>query len=200
MAAGQLGLVDLSTFPRTGFKGAGTPAWAQARGVVLPAAPNLARPQSCGSLVARLSDSELLILAGRAGDHGDEQPLPVRLAGAWSLDSADRTYLLLRQHSHAWFALTGRCASEAMSKVCGVDLHPARFDDARVAQTSVARVNAIVIRQDLNGGYGLHLLSDISSAGYLWMALLDAMEEFGGRAVGVDALQAPGVSLRKPPA
>ena len=33
------------------------------------------------------------------------------------------------------------------------------------------------------------LLSDVASAVYLWRALTDAMDEFGGKPVGLKALQ-----------
>jgi len=58
-----------------------------------------------------------------------------------------------------------------------------------VAQTSLARVNAIILRNDLATTTCLFILSDVSFAEYLWDALLDAMVEFEGCPVGIAALR-----------
>ncbi|MDE0764182.1 MAG: hypothetical protein OSB20_10995, partial [Porticoccaceae bacterium] len=55
--AQNLGLADLSTLPRVGFKGAGALAWAEQCGVHFPQQPNRASKQPDGTLVARLSSS-----------------------------------------------------------------------------------------------------------------------------------------------
>ena len=66
----SLGLADLSCLPRTGFKGPGAPDWAATQGVEIPSAPNTALAQSDGSMVAKLSHQELLIVSGMQGDSG----------------------------------------------------------------------------------------------------------------------------------
>jgi hypothetical protein len=47
----------------------------------------------------------------------------------------------------------------------------------------------VVIRGDLGELPAFHLLGDSAAAGYMWDCLLDAMAEFGGRPVGLAALQ-----------
>ena len=74
------------------------------------------------------------------------------------------------------------------AKVCGVDLRPAMFAVDAVAQTSVARLNAIVVRADLETVPAFRLLGDSASAAYMWESLLDAMAEYGGAAVGLNDL------------
>jgi len=74
------------------------------------------------------------------------------------------------------------------AKICGVDLRPKSFADHAIAQTSVARTNCIVIRGDIGAMPAYHLLGDSASAGFVWSAVLDAMAEFGGVPVGLDAL------------
>ena len=76
-----------------------------------------------------------------------------------------------------------------LAKVCAVDLRPAYFDNLRVAQTSVARLSAIVIRDDLGDIPTIHMLADSASAGYLWECLLDAGAEYDMRVVGLNALR-----------
>ena len=75
------------------------------------------------------------------------------------------------------------------AKICGVDLRPGKFDDLAIAQTSIARISAIAIRDDRGGQPAYHLLCDSASANYFWDCLLDAMAEFDGRPVGLAALE-----------
>ena len=129
--------------------------------------------------------TEVLILAPLGGDASQIR----MLERGWSLDQADGCYLAPRQDSHFWFALTGEHASATLAKLCGVDLRLNRFADLSIAQTSVARSSCVVIRGDLGKLPAFHLLGDSASAGYVWDCLLDAMAEFGGRPVGLAALQ-----------
>jgi sarcosine oxidase subunit gamma len=183
--ARRMGLADLSVLPRTGFKGKDTPNWLQAREVLLPEAPNKARPQDDGALVARLSWDEHMIL----GDLHERSALAHRLEGQWQIDPELRCYHMPRAHSHCRLLLSGEATPEMLAKVCGVDLRPSRFADDDVAQTSVARINAIVIRHDLGETLAYHVLADSASAEYLCSCLLDAMGEFDGRPVGLNALR-----------
>lgn len=180
-------LRDLSTLPRTGFKGAESPAWLEAQGVTLPAAPNLATRQADGSLVARLAPGEFLILAGLGGDGA---PID-RLDKAWSLDSAGFCFQLPRRDSHAWLHLSGEKVATMFAKICGVDLRQQAFANLAIAQTSVARLSAIVIRDDRGDLPAYHLLADSASAIYLWGSLEDAMAEFSGSIAGYSSLSPP---------
>ncbi|MNN30307.1 hypothetical protein D3C81_1439520 [compost metagenome] len=75
-----------------------------------------------------------------------------------------------------------------MAKLCGVDLHPRAFPPGAVAQTSAARINVIVINAGMAELPRLHILFDRPSLQYFRDALLDAMGEFGGQPVALDAL------------
>jgi sarcosine oxidase, subunit gamma len=183
-AAARLGLADLSLLPRTGFKGAKVIPALEAKGVELTV-PNQAVRQPDGGLAAVLAMTEVLILASLSGDDGQIRTLE----RGWSLDQADGWYLVPRQDSHFWFALTGENASGTLAKICGVDLRLTRFADLSIAQTSVARSNCVVVRADLGELPAFHLLGDSASAGYMWDCLLDAMAEFGGDPVGLAVLQ-----------
>ncbi|MDQ0123291.1 sarcosine oxidase subunit gamma [Pseudomonas lini] len=166
-------LTDLTDLPRVGFRGAHSAEYLRSRGFTLPDVPNRAVIQADGSLVARLSQSEYLLL-GSPEDQGQ------RLAdeeARWELDH-QANYLLPRQDSHAWFQLTGDNPSEVMAKLCGVDLSPQAFGPGAVAQTSAARINVIVINAGSARQASLHILCDRASQAYFQEALLDAMEEF----------------------
>ncbi len=184
--AGQLALADLSTLPKTGFKGAGAPGWLERQDKRLPNSPNFAVRQNDGSLIAQLSANELLILSDLAAN----SDVVATLQDRYSLDTTERVYSLPRSDSHCWFALTGKFAATALAKICGVDLRAHKFALYEVAQTSLARVNAIILRNDLDTTPCFFILSDVSSAEYLWDAFLDVMAEFNGGKVGIRALRA----------
>ncbi|WHS58418.1 sarcosine oxidase [Pseudomonas sp. G2-4] len=166
-------LADLTDLPRVGFRGAHAAEYLRSRGFVLPDAPNRAVIQADGSQVARLSQTEYLLL-GSPKDQGqrmaDEE-------AQWELDHR-ANYLLPRQDSHACFQLSGEHLSEVMAKLCGVDLSLQAFGPGTVAQTSAARINVIVINSDTVQQRSLHILCDRASREYFREALEDAMQEY----------------------
>jgi len=143
-----------------------------------------------GALAARLAPGEVLILGALNAD----DDLPARLNGAWAgapiPPTTGRGFPVPRAESHAWFLVTGDRGAAMFAKLCGVDLRPEKFASGRIAQTSIARMNGIIIRDDKGGLPAYHLLADSASAGYLWACLRDAMDEFDGRPVGLRALRA----------
>ncbi len=168
-------LIDQTDLPRVGFRGSHAAEYLTGRGFTLPDAPNHATAQADGSWVARLSQTEYLLL-GSPKDQGqriaDEE-------ARWELDHR-ANYLLPRQDSHACVLLSGGVISQVMAKLCGVDLSAAAFKPGAVAQTSVARVNAIVINSGSAEAPAFHILWDRASKEYFDGALRDALEEFGG--------------------
>lgn len=182
-AARRCALVDLCNLARVGFRGADSAHYLQAQGFELPPAPNLALRQTDGSLVARLSRTEYLLLSS-LGDQGQRLQ---RLENGWQQD-ATANYLLPRTDSHAWLRLCGQHCAEVMAKLCAVDLRPQSFPPLAVAQTSAARINVIVINAGTPLQPCLELLCDRAAAEYFWGALLDAMGEFDGCPVGIEAL------------
>jgi sarcosine oxidase subunit gamma len=176
-AARKLGLCDLSTLPRWGVTGKG--------GFEVPCRVNRAVRQADADVLARLSDSEYLLLAsgllaGAAGSGGIPDPGDV---------AADSVYGLPRRDSHGWFAVSGSWAQALLATMCGVDLRDAAFGDGAVAQTSVARVSAVLMRADLGGTPCFFVLGSSTSAEYLWDALAGGLEAHGGAVVGIHALQ-----------
>ena len=188
-AARSLGLADLSPLPRVGFKGRGTLDWLAGHDVSGIDDSNMAYSQPDGSWVARLAPTEVLVLSGIDGDSG----LCDRLAKAWTGDADAGTdpgcYPVLRREANCWFLVTGDNSAAMFAKLCAVDLRPGHFAHGRIAQTSLARINAIIVRADLGEVPAYAVLGDSSFAEYLWDVLIDVMVEFGGRPVGVAALQ-----------
>ena len=190
IAAGRrLGLADLSPLPRTGFKGPGTIEFLTAQGLTIGPDSNVAYAQPGGGLAARLAPSEILFLDGLDG----EGQAVARLEGAWHWgEERPRRpigYPMPRGESHCWFVATGEQAPAMFAKICGVDLRPAKFAAGRIAQTSVAKINAIVIRCPAGEVPAYHLLADSASADYFWTCLSDAMAEFDGKPIGLAAVR-----------
>lgn len=184
MVDSPLTIVDLSTQPRLGFKGGGTLAAMQSRGIACENLPNRAFHQSDGSLCVVLAATEVLLLGSIGGDAGalDE------FEKSWHIETSGRTYPLPRRHSHAWFGIFGAATAEMLAKLCAVDFRGKAFGDLAVAQTSVARLNSIVVRADRPLGRVFHILSDSASSAYMLDCLMDAAKEFAGRAGDVTDL------------
>ena len=188
--ARSLGLCDLSALPRTGFKGWNMPAWLKGQGAEMAEESNLVTPQSDGTRIARLAPSEALLLGDDQGG-GDQGggALIENTDAAWSMESADGCFQVPRAETNFWLALSGEHTLALFAKICAVDLRPEAAPIHRVVQTNVARLNAIIIRRDIAEVPVFDLLSDIASAVYLWHALLDAMDEFGGKPIGLTAVR-----------
>jgi sarcosine oxidase subunit gamma len=181
--ARRLGLADLSPLPRAGFKGPKMAEWMAERGVPIGPESNLAYRVGKGALAARLAPGEVLVLGSLDG----KDEITAALDQAWSYSSTG-VWPVPRRDASFWFMVTGAFAAPMFAKICGVDLRPKAFPNHRIAQTSVARMNAIVIRDDLGDLPALHVLGDSASASYSWACFLDAMTEFAGAPIGLDAL------------
>ena len=180
-SAMRVALCDLSPLPRLGFKGRGTIDAMKKRGIAVEATPNLAYRQGDGGLCLVLAPGEVILLSnleGEGGKFNDWQR-------DWRIEHEERTYPLLRRDSHAWFAVSGPDAPLMFSKICAIDMRPHKFADLSIAQTSVARLSAIIVRADLGNRLFYHVLADSAAALYFCSALLDAAAEFGGRLVGL---------------
>ncbi len=185
--AKKAGVLDLSGLLRTGYRGAGTPELLGNAGLPIPARPNQAAAGAEGDWVLRLSNTEYWLL-GSLANRGETL---AKLPGLDACDSncLDATpnacYPLFCMDSHGWLMLTGEHVSDVMAKLCGVDLREAEFPLGSIAQTSLARVNGIIVHQEINGLTAYSILCDNASIDYLWTALIDAVQEFGGGPVGL---------------
>ena len=183
--ARNLGLCDLSALPRTGFKGWNMGPWLASHGAEMVEASNQVTPQADGTRIARLAPGEALLL----GDYRGASSLIDKADAAWSMETADGCFHVPRADTNFWLALSGNNSPALLAKICAVDLRPEAAPVHCVVQTNVARLNAIIIRSAIAEVPVFDLLSDVASAVYLWHALLDAMHEFGGKPIGLTALQ-----------
>ncbi len=152
------------------------------RGLTLEAKANQAYRQADGSLCLVLAPSEIILLSNLKGDG---ERLESSSRQDWRIEDEERTYPLLRRDSHAWFLVTGPQAPAMFAKISGIDFRLHKFPDFAIAQTSVAKMTAIVTRSDLGKYPAFHLLADSASALYFWSCLTDAAREFGGSILGL---------------
>ncbi|MCS3903828.1 sarcosine oxidase subunit gamma [Methylohalomonas lacus] len=182
--AANLGLADLSPLPRTGFKGKQAINWLSDTGLSIGEENNYSWLQTDQTLIARLADTEALVLS----DLNARSDLCRRLEKQNAEQMPEQCYHVPRQDSSAWFIVTGKHADIMFAKLCAVDMRLSRFKSGSIAQTSMARMNAIAIRHDLGEIPAFHILFDSASADYLWRMLKDAMSEFSGKPVGYNAI------------
>jgi sarcosine oxidase subunit gamma len=180
-----LGIADLSPLPRLGFKGRGTIEAMKKRGVTVEAEPNRAYRQADGGLVLCLAPGEVILLGPLSGDSSRLDAM----RDGWRLEDEERTYPLLRRDSHAWFAIIGERAPAMFAKICAIDLRRDKFSDLAIAQTSVAKMSAIIVRADAPKLPIYHVLADSAAALYFCSCLTDAAQEFGGGLVGLEAIK-----------
>ena len=178
--ANRLAIGDLSLFPHFGFKGRQTVDWLRSQGLHIGDQDNLAYRQLDGALAARLAPREVLLISDVAG----RSNLCVRLAEAMSIDDEVETFPVPRSDGYFWFIISGKLAGAMFAKICGVDMRSNRFLEFEIAQTSVARMNVVVVRSDLGETPAYQVFGDVASASYLWACLAEAMAEFHGGFVG----------------
>lgn len=164
---------DCTLYSRVGFRGMGTESFLMSHGLPIPSKPNQSLLFEHGLVVLRLSKSEFWLVDIDNAYHELIETLEFDAKGL------EHVYRLFCQHSHACFLFKGEQTATMFSKVCGVDLRSDAFPFGSIAQTSVARTNGIVTKQDSDShGEFFLLLSDLASSHYLWEALADAASEF----------------------
>ncbi|MDI5883084.1 hypothetical protein ACFO0O_07925 [Cobetia amphilecti] len=189
-ALSHCALADMTALGRAGVRGRDAADWLAALGFTVPGTPNAATLQSDGSWLVRLSVGEFLHLAPAISPQAGVAELPLIAQADEALAQGMRVHSLPRRDSHAWFSLSGSTLPALMAKLCGVDLRSEAFPPGSVAQTSVARTNAIIVNAGSLACPCFHLLFDIASSHYLWGVMLDAMREYSGEKVTVAALLA----------
>ena len=184
LRAQNLGLADVTPLPRTGFKGHAAINWLRGQGLTIGNINNRAYRQKNGVLAARLADSEVLILNPL---HTQENPC-ITLEKNYTDAHPAHCYSVPRFNSNAWLIVTGQNASAMFAKICGVDLRLNKFTNGFIAQTSIARINGVIIRDNFKDTPAFHLLFDSASTDYMWSCLKDAFAEFDGALIGYQAI------------
>ncbi len=173
-SASSIQFEDWTEVSRLGFRGPKAEAFLKAEQLPVPDQPNQALLDDSGIRVLRLSKSEFWLI-----DEAQQNTQRLYEMETRGLQQQE-VYRLYCQHSHGMFMCRGVDCGTMFAKVCGVDLTQGAFAVNQIAQTSVARVNAIVVNISENpeGADRYLVLSDVSSSQHLWDAFGDAAEEF----------------------
>jgi sarcosine oxidase subunit gamma len=159
--SGQRALLDL--------RGDANPALRRVFGTV-PAAPGGVLVDQ-DRTVACLRPDHLIAATG----HGDSAALMADLRGGGPDHPITITDIT---HGRGVLRLGGPRAVDVLPKVCGLDFRASAFPDLHAAQTSYAKVKALIIRQDEDGQPAYLIVVDRSHAQYVWDVTADAMGEF----------------------
>jgi aminomethyltransferase len=82
--------------------------------------------------------------------------------------------------------LVGPRAPAVLERLSWLDLAPDRFTDGALAQGSVARIHALIVRRDMVGLTGYDLYVDRDLGAYLWNVLLEQGAPLGLKPVGYE--------------
>ena len=81
-------------------------------------------------------------------------------------------------HGRGVLRLRGPYAAQVLQKICGLDFSDTAFPTLHTAQSSLAKVHALIMRHDMDHMPVYTVVVDRSLAPYVWDALYDAMQEF----------------------
>ena len=138
-------------------------------------------------LLARLGFEEILIINSL---NKNTQLIDSILKNNSSANShVNKAFIVPRQDTHACFAITGSQAPSLFAKICGVDLRLSKVNNLQVVQTNIARISAVIIRNDMRECPCFYVLVDQAYSAYFWNCIIDAMDEFTGNIIGSHSFQ-----------
>lgn len=172
----QLGLVDLSAYPRCGVKGAGAAHWLAEQGLPIPDRPNTWLPLAAGGLIARLGRSEFLI------EDSESSAIvpPLRQA---SESPPPQVYPVLRQDLA--LGLIGDQLPALLRQTCSFNFQALTLADRPVVIASLIGVGVTVIPTTRHGLPACQIWCDGSFGVYVWQTLLAIAVELGGGVIGM---------------
>ena len=119
-------------------------------------------------VLARLTQDEFTLLLTSQGQVESTVERLREASGGARITITDLT------HGRGQFRLSGPRAVEVLHKLCGLDFSDSAFPGLHAAQTSFAKVRALIVRLD-GSKPAFHLIVDRSLAAYVRAALADAM-------------------------
>jgi heterotetrameric sarcosine oxidase gamma subunit len=176
-SSASLRLIDCTPCQKTLFRSPSSSAAARALGI----GRGRVRRDDSGVLVARVSPEEWVMI-GAPGT-----PLPSAMSR--SSDGSAPSAVMDLTHARALIRIVGADSARVLSKLCGINLADTMTPDDTALRTSVARLVAEVIRNDLAEpssatdrerlARSYLIMCERSAGQYLFDTLLDAGQEFG---------------------
>lgn len=93
-------------------------------------------------------------------------------------------------HGRAEIRVIGPASQELLSKVCGLDFHPAEFPDGTAKQSSVVKTTQLIIRRDIGELPAFSIIGAQSLGAYVWNTIMEAGGEWGLAPIGRAAIEA----------
>lgn len=87
-------------------------------------------------------------------------------------------------HGRSQLRLFGPAVPRLLSRLCGLDFHPAAFPNHTAKQTSVAKTTQLVVRHNAGDIPSYSLIGGRSLSEYLWNTVLEAGRDLGLRPMG----------------
>ncbi len=127
-----------------------------------------------GGYVAQIAQDEFLIVTPAGVEKRVAQRLEQRrIAHEIFVSVIDQTSGL------AGLLVAGQQSRDLLSKLCALPFQPSEFPNHHVTQTSVAKVQAIIVRNDRGEAAAFELYVERPYGEYMWESILDAGQEFG---------------------
>ena len=136
-----------------------------------PLAIGEARPIQ-GGILCRLASDEYLILVDSIGDLGTYQNHQAGMVSGGHATLSDLS------HGCGKLELSGPASTALLSRLCGLDFSEISFPNGHVAQTSLAKVHATLVRmegKDLAPKY--IILIDRSLSAYVWEVMKAVIQD-----------------------
>lgn len=123
--------------------------------------------------LARLTGDEFLLMTRAAEAIESTLRSLTQKASDRLMSAADTT------HGNSILGVGGPEAAKCLGKLTGLDLRQRAFPNPRVAQTSLAKVHATLMRHDIEGIPAYVVLVGRSVGAYLWDVLVDVSSREG---------------------
>jgi heterotetrameric sarcosine oxidase gamma subunit len=179
----RVGVVDVSAVSKLLVKGDEAQGLLTTMFDTVPAEPGLVsemNAQDGRGYIARLTADEFLVITS-PGTEGDTAQRLRTNQESHFVTVVDQTSGL------AGLLVAGPNSRELLSKLCGLSFAPADFPDRRMAQTSLAKVHALIVHADRGDLPAFELYFERPYGVYVWEAVLDAGAEFGIAPCGWEA-------------
>jgi sarcosine oxidase subunit alpha len=179
----RVGLADVSSLGKLVVKGNAAPGLLAGVFDVTPATPGHMAPvilqeqfgPSLGnSYIARLAPDEFLIITPPGDEDNTARHIERKRAARHLFVT-----VINQTSGLAGLAVAGPHSREMLGKLCALPLSPRDFPNHRVAQSSLAMVHTIIVRNDLGNLAAFELYVERPYAKYVWTSLMDAGHEFG---------------------
>lgn len=162
VALGELALMDMLNLRGNPQDAAFTDAVASVTGLALPLQANTAT-QGAGRTLLWLGPDEWMLQCEAGQAAGLERALRAALAG-------QHVSVVEVGHGFTTLSVQGAGAGTLLSRGCPLDFHPRAFQAGQLAQTHIARTNAIVLCRQAGTDYAVTVRRSFADYLFRWLS------------------------------